>query len=158
MQKLYTSEGRSLPEPPWDAYPRPQLRRRDWLCLNGTWVLESGKNCTEILVPFCPESLLSGVQHVPQIGAEMLYRRHFAVPGSWIGRRILLHFGAVMRDATVLVNGQPLCHHENGYLPFSVDITDALLPGQNELCVRTRNDLDRRFPWGKQSVKRGGMW
>ena len=63
-----------------------------------------------------------------------------------------------MRDATVLVNGQMLCRHENGYLPFSVDITDALLPGQNELCVRTRNDLDRRFPWGKQSVKRGGMW
>ena len=158
MQKLYTAEGRSLPESPWDAYPRPQLRRRDWLCLNGTWVLKSGKICTEILVPFCPESLLSGVRQAPQIGAEMLYRRHFAVPGSWIGRRILLHFGAVMRDATVLVNGQMLCRHENGYLPFSVDITDALLPGQNELCVRTRNDLDRRFPWGKQRVKRGGMW
>ena len=158
MQKLYTAEGRSLPEPPWDAYPRPQLRRRDWLCLNGAWTLEFGNNRTEILVPFCPESLLSGIRQAPQIGAEMLYRRHFAVPGSWIGRRILLHFGAVMRDTTVLVNGQPLCRHENGYLPFSVDITDALLPGQNELCVRTRNDLDRRFPWGKQSVKRGGMW
>ena len=158
MQKLYTAEGRSLPEPPWDAYPRPQLRRRDWLCLNGPWTLESGNNRTEILVPFCPESLLSGIRQAPQIGAKMLYRRHFAVPGSWLGRRILLHFGAVMRDATVLVNGQMLCRHETGYLPFSVDITDALLPGQNELCVRTRNDLDRRFPWGKQSVKRGGMW
>ena len=158
MQKLYTAEGHSLPENPWDAYPRPQLRRRDWLCLNGAWTLEFRNNRTEILVPFCPESLLSGIRQAPQIGAKMLYRRHFAVPGSWLGRRILLHFGAVMRDATVLVNGQMLCRHENGYLPFSVDITDALLPGQNELCVRTRNDLDRRFPWGKQSVKRGGMW
>ncbi|MBP5726744.1 MAG: hypothetical protein J6Y48_06675, partial [Clostridia bacterium] len=62
MQKLYTAEGRSLPETPWEAYPRPQLRRRDWLCLNGTWALESGNRRTEILVPFCPESLLSGVQ------------------------------------------------------------------------------------------------
>ena len=158
MQKLYTAEGRSLPEIPWEAYPRPQLRRRDWLCLNGAWTLESGTIRTEILVPFCPESLLSGVRQTPAIGEEMLYRRHFAVPESWNGRRILLHFGAVMRDAAVLINGQPLRHHENGYLPFSVDITDALRPGQNELCVRIRNDLDPRFPWGKQRVKRGGMW
>ena len=158
MQKLFSKEGKSLPEIPWDAYPRPQLRRRDWLCLNGTWSLQFGHTQTEILVPFCPESLLSGVERAPAIGEEMIYRRSFSVPDTWAGQHILLHFGAVMRDAQVLVNGQVVCRHENGYLPFSVDITNVLHLDENELCVRVRNDLDRRFPRGKQSVRRGGMW
>ena len=158
MQRLYTPEGRSLPEIPWNTYPRPQMRREDWLCLNGLWDFEYGSTRTAIRVPFCPESLLSGVAEAPAPGTEMIYRRSFTVPGTWSGRRVLLHFGAVMRAAGVLVNGQLLCRHENGYLPFSLDITDALQPGENELCVRTVNDLDPRYPWGKQAVKRGGMW
>ena len=158
MQKLFTSDGLSLPEVPWAAYPRPQLRRSEWLCLNGTWSLEFRDIRTEIRVPFCPESLLSGAEQAPSIGEQMVYRRSFSVPVPWTGRRILLHFGAVMRDAQILVNGQSVCRHENGYLPFSADITNTLRPGENELCVRVRNDLDPRFPWGKQRVKRGGMW
>ena len=158
MQELFTIEGLSLSGIPWEAYPRPQLRRGDWLCLNGTWSLEYNDIRTEIRVPFCPESLLSGVEKSPLIGEQMTYRRSFSSPDSWTGRRILLHFGAVMRDTQILVNGQPVCRHENGYLPFSADITDTLQPGENKLCVRVRNDLDTRFPWGKQRVKRGGMW
>ena len=158
MQELFTIEGLSLSGIPWEAYPRPQLRRGDWLCLNGTWSLEYNDIRTEIRVPFCPESLLSGVEKSPLIGEQMTYRRSFSIPDSWTGRRILLHFGAVMRDTQILVNGQPVCRHENGYLPFSADITDTLQPGENKLCVRVRNDLDTRFPWGKQRVKRGGMW
>ena len=158
MQIMYSKEGRSLSEIPWDAYPRPQLRRKEWLCLNGTWAFQAGDIQADILVPFCPESLLSGVEQPPAIGEEMVYLRSFSVPAGWAGKRVLLHFGAVMRDAQVLVNGQLVCRHENGYLPFSVDITDELRSGDNELCVRVRNDLDRRFPWGKQSVHRGGMW
>ena len=158
MQELFTSEGQCLSGVPWEAYPRPLLRRGEWLCLNGTWSLEFRDIHTEIRVPFCPESLLSGVEQAPLIGEQMIYRRSFSVPDSWTGRRILLHFGAVMRDTEILVNRQPACRHENGYLPFSADITDALQPGENELCVRVRNDLDPRFPWGKQRVKRGGMW
>ena len=158
MQKLYSKDGRSLPEIPWEAYPRPQLRRKEWLCLNGTWTLQYGGTQADILVPFCPESLLSGVEHPPAIGEEMVYRRSFSVPAGWAGKHVLLHFGAVMRDVQVLVNGRLVCRHENGYLPFSADITGELRSGDNELCVRVRNDLDRRFPWGKQSVRRGGMW
>ena len=158
MQKLYSKDGRSLPEIPWEAYPRPQLRRKEWLCLNGTWTLQYGDTQADILVPFCPESLLSGVEHPPAIGEEMVYRRSFSVPAGWAGKHVLLHFGAVMRDVQVLVNGRLVCRHENGYLPFSADITGELRSGDNELCVRVCNDLDRRFPWGKQSVRRGGMW
>ena len=158
MQRLYTAEGRSLPVIPWNRYPRPQMMRKDWQCLNGVWELRFHGRSEKIRVPFCPESLLSGVTISPEIGEELQYLRSFSIPPEWEGQRILLHFGAVMRDATVKVNGKELCRHQNGYLPFSVDITDALHQGQNELLVRVVNDLDMRYPWGKQSRSRGGMW
>ena len=157
-QKLYTNEGKTLPAVPWERYPRPQMKRTDWLCLNGTWDFAFDETHTEIRVPFCPECLLSGVKEPPAIGQEMTYRRAFAVPEAWKGKRVLLHFGAVMRKTSVFVNGAKTCEHDNGYLPFSADITDALNGGENELVVRVTNDLDPRYPWGKQKVKRGGMW
>ena len=147
MRRLYTDAGRSLPEIPWARYPRPQMRRDDWMTLNGEWELRinqgyhASRDC-KIRVPFCPESLLSGVEQPPKIGDQLVYRRAFTIPETWRGRRILLHFGAVMRSCRVCVNGKELCRHENGYLPFTVDITDALREGNNELAVFCENDLD----------------
>ena len=166
MQRLYTKEGKTLPEIPWNVYPRPQMVREDWLCLNGRWELEiqkSGTSPTEtrseqIIVPFCPESLLSGVVVSPEPGDVLLYRREFSLPEKWKGKRVLLHFGAVNRDTVVLVNNREVCRSINGYLPFTADITDALCEGSNRLEVRTVNDLSLQYPWGKQSKKRGGMW
>jgi beta-galactosidase/beta-glucuronidase len=156
-QNLITNEGKALPAVPWERYPRPQMQREQWLCLNGTWELSFGETRTQIRVPFCPESLLSGVEEAPAIGREMQYRRTFSVPQTWRGR-VLLHFGAVMRKTAVFVNGTPVAEHDNGYLPFAADITDALRSGENELRVRVVNDLDPRYPYGKQKIRRGGMW
>ena len=160
MQKLYTKAGKELVGVPWLRYPRPQMVRRDWLCLNGDWELDFDGTTQKIRVPFCPESLLSGVEAPPEIGPgrEMVYRRSFAVPPEWAGRRVLLHFGAVMSRAAVQVNGEELCRHENGYLPFTADITEALREGKNELTVTVTNELDHKLPWGKQRLDRGGMW
>ena len=158
MQKLYTAAGEELTGIPWNDYPRPQLQRRDWLCLNGRWELICDGVTCDILVPFCPESLLSGVGSPPAVGKTMIYRRTFIVPARWSGRHVILHFGAVMRKAEVFINGTAATRHDNGYLSFSVDITKMLYPGENELIVRVCNDLDPRYPWGKQKLKRGGMW
>ena len=157
MQKLITEAGRRLTGQPWTAYPRPRLRRTDWLCLNGDWSLETPSGVQTIRVPFCPESLLSGVETPPDWGETMVYRRHFTLPEDWAGRRILLHFGAVSREAEVLLNGRSLARHANGYLPFTVELPEPL-SGENELAVRVVNDLDHRHPWGKQRRDRGGMW
>ena len=166
MRKLYTSAGEALQGRPWQDYPRPQMVREDWLNLNGDWFFRSepggpGGGAAQqglIRVPFCPESLLSGVKEAPKPGDRLDYRRSFTIPDEWGGRRILLHFGAVMRACEAQINGRTVAQHNNGYLPFSADVTEYLREGANELRVRCDNDLDPRFPWGKQTGKRGGMW
>ena len=157
--KLYTEEGESLTGIPWNIYPRPQLVRRDWLCLNGEWsfCLE-GEDTVPIRVPFCPESLLSGYTGSIEYGRRMRYERVFTVPPDWSGRRILLHFGAVSRSCDVLVNGKTAVSNDNGYLPFCADITDLLQYGENLLTVFAVNDLSTQYPYGKQKKDRGGMW
>ena len=158
MQRLLTEAGENLPEVPWNRYPRPQMVRGDWLCLNGTWNLTHKAEKTEIRVPFCPESLLSGTDLSLEYGEPLEYSRSFSVPESWAGKRVLLHFGAVSRLAEVRVNGISVARHEESYLPFSADITDALAPGENLLTVKAVNDVSPHHLWGKQKINRGGMW
>lgn len=158
MRKLYTTAGEKLTSIPWNTYPRPQMVRKEWLCLNGKWHFEYGTVRTEILVPFCPESLLSGQNLKMEYGTKMRYSRNFTLPKEWNGRRILLHFGGVSRMAEVCVNGKKTVTHEESYLPFPADITELLRDGENEVSVTVVNDLSHKHPWGKQKEKRGGMW
>ena len=163
FQDLFTKEGKTLQGIPWEVYPRPQMTRREWQCLNGWWdlsVLRNGKSVFEgkIQVPFCAESLLSGAGQHPEKNDVLLYRRILSVPAPWEGKHILLHFGAVSRETKVLLNGREVCRHENGYLPFTADITGFLTGNENTLEVQVSNDLSAKYPWGKQSRKRGGMW
>ena len=157
--KLYTTEGKALSGMPWNVYPRPQLVRKEWLCLNGEWSFcFEGCDPVTIRVPFCPESLLSGFEGNVEYGSRMIYEKIFTVPSAWAGNRIILHFGAVSRSCEVLVNGSLAAANDNGYLPFSADITDLLLYGENKLTLRAVNDLSTQYPYGKQKKDRGGMW
>lgn len=152
---------------PRSEYPRPQFVRDRWLNLNGWWeftydpgrsgevrgLASSGAYSDLILVPFCPESRLSGIANTDFMPC-VWYRRSFAVPEDWIGHRVLLHLGAVDYEATVWVNEVQVGGHRGGYTPFSCDITDQLRAGENVLAVRavddTRNPLQ---PSGKQSPR-----
>ncbi len=153
---LMTAQGEALTGTPWTVYPRPQMRRDSYLNLNGDWDM-NGKT---IQVPFCPESILSGIQeHFPE-GTELRYERRFSLPEGFLRDRVLLHIGAADQKADVYVNGIHLCHHEGGYEAFTVDITEVL-HADNSLTICCRDDLnDQRFPYGKQVLpeKRGGMW
>ena len=163
FQDLYTKEGKELRGTPWEAYPRPQMARKAWQCLNGQWDFSIQRNEKTVFegtiqVPFCAESLLSGVRQIPEKEDVLFYRRTLDIPESWQGKHILLHFGAVSRETKILLNSREICRHENGYLPFTVDITDYLTKDENTLEVQVSNDLSPKHPWGKQSRKRGGMW
>ena len=164
LQDLTTIHGETLAGTPWDTYPRPQMRRESYLNLNGDWAFSAGTpdfTGETIRVPFCPESRLSGIQkHFPE-GTPLWYRRWFSLPEDFCRGRVLLHVGAADQTADVYVNGTHTTRHEGGYEAFSVDITDQLRDGENELSICCQDDLnDQSYPYGKQVLpeKRGGMW
>ncbi len=156
---------RELPRP---EYPRPQWVRPDWLNLNGEWEfeedpdlsgLERGLSCGRslsgrIVVPFAPESQLSGLGKTDFMPA-VWYRRAFRPRDEWEGRRVLLHFGAADYEATAWVNGRLAGSHRGGCSPFAFDITPHLRGGENELVVHAIDDTGSPLqPSGKQSGKR----
>ncbi len=151
---LYTEAGERLKgvREVWTQYPRPQMVRENWQSLNGIWDLD-GK---PVRVPFPPESLLAEYEGV--VKTHMTYTRSFSVDKYDADRRTLLHFGAVDQLAEVYVNGTFLGKHEGGYLPFTFDITDVVKAQDNRLEVKVTDELDKDYPYGKQSRKRGGMW
>ena len=156
-QILTTTQGETLTGTPWQVYPRPQMKRASWVNLNGTWELSVGEEHHTILVPFAPESQLSGVQkHFPE-GSTLCYRREFAVDPAQTGR-FLLHFGAVSQCTEIYVNQTLVGSHRGSYEAFSFDITDYLREN-NELVVRVTADLDdHTLPYGKNVKNPGGMW
>lgn len=141
-------------EQPWQEYPRPQLRRTSWFSLNGEWMLGKEK----LLVPFPPQSTLSGYRK--HLDFYLHYKKNFVLPQEMQGKTILLHFGAVDQTAEILVNGQFVQKHDGGYLPFMIDITEALNRNgeENKLEVKATDLLSFTYPYGKQKLKRGGMW
>lgn len=146
-------------------HPNPQFERKSWTNLNGEWEFEidygnSGierefykreKLNGKIIVPFCPESELSGVGH-KDFMAAIWYRRMFRLTGQQLSGRVILHFGAVDYEAVVYVNQKEVGRHFGGYTSFSFDITDFVADGENVLTVCAIDDI--RSPYqsrGKQS-------
>ncbi|MEU6644223.1 sugar-binding domain-containing protein [Saccharomonospora sp. NPDC046836] len=151
-----------VPERVLAEHPRPQLMRERWRSLNGWWEYSSRigdgevRRGEQILVPFPPESALSGIR---QRAEQLWYRRTFEVPERWRGGRVLLHFGAVDQIATVWVNHQLVTRHEGGYTAFSVDITAVLRDGAEQEIVVRADDLGNAgtFPVGKQANQPAGI-
>jgi beta-galactosidase/beta-glucuronidase len=151
---------------PNSPYPRPQLRRSEWLSLNGPWRFTYDDEYRyrtpqdvrdwplTIQVPFCPESKASGIGDTG-FHRWCWYERdfEFRVDTSKDRReRVILHFGAVDYHARVWVNGTPVIEHEGGHTPFSADITRALDPsGRQRVTVKVDDDPhDLEKPRGKQ--------
>ncbi len=151
---------------PRSEYPRPQFERSEWLCLNGQWSyrfdfglsgIEAGWQHSKgfddkIIVPFCPESPLSGVGHKDFIPA-LWYHRTLSIPQTWQGQRILLHFGGVDYRSQVFIDGEFVAEHYGGAASFTVDITRQVKAGgQHHLVVYAQDDVrSRQQPGGKQS-------
>ncbi len=158
---LNTVWGESIdPENVHQEYPRPQLRRDEWRNLNGLWdyaiIGEEGlwtkgrlQNAIDdpflkgdpmppadwdgkILVPFSPETGLSGVGKTLRPGQILWYRRTIKKPADWSGKGVQLNFEAVDWHAIVFIDGVRVGEHKGGYAPFSIDISDALEEGEEQ--------------------------
>ncbi len=167
LRDLYTKWGKDIGDKPLQEYPRPQFVRKSYINLNGWWEYSISVNDTipdeyqgKILVPFSPESVLSGVGRQLRPKEFLFYRRSFNLPKTFVKDRVLLNFGAVDSICDIYINSVHLCHHEGGYNAFSVDITDAIKrESENELTVRVRDMTDSGYGTrGKQRIKRGGIW
>ena len=147
-------------ETPWNVYPRPQMKRDSYLNLNGLWDFAVGEGGydRQIRVPFCPESILSGIDAHFDEGCSLFYRKKFTLPEGFDRGRVLLHVGAADQKAEVFLNNVRVGKHSGGYESFTLDITGALWE-ENELVIVCTDDLrDKQQPYGKQVMKRGGMW
>lgn len=150
---------------PRAEHPNPQWERETWKNLNGPWEFEFDFGCSaverrlwekerfdrEILVPFCPESRLSGIGYTDFING-VAYRRNFELSQEELAGKVLLHFGAVDYEASVYVNGTLVGTHKGGYTSFCFDITKHVAPGPNTLFVAVKDDVRSGLqPKGKQA-------
>ena len=161
--------GAAFSEIPRPEYPRPQFERADWINLNGdAWTFafdfgESGREAgrelfkskgfdRKIVVPFCPESKLSGVGHTDFIPA-MWYHRRVDIPARWAGKRVFMNFGGVDYESEVYVDGKSVGLHYGGSASFSVELTHRVKPGQShDVVIRVKDDVrNGKQPIGKQS-------
>lgn len=146
-------------------YPRPNLVRDSYFNLNGEWECRINESETAdfydetIIVPFSPESMLSGVGKIVMPHQRLHYRKKFTLPEDFKKSRVLLHFGAVDQECSVFVNGIRVGGHKGGYLPFHFDITDSLRQGENVLTLSV-TDRTEQSPHarGKQKLQKKGKY
>lgn len=152
---------------PLSEYPRPQLKRESWLCLNGEFdyaVTDDKSGCPKnfdgkITVPFSIESEASGVNKPLLPDQRLWYRKKFTLTDDFKNKFALLHFEAVDWQCSVWVNSVLVGEHTGGYNPFSFDITEALKDGENELVVKVYDPTDAGHQQrGKQVLKTKGFW
>ena len=151
---------------PRAEYPRPQFERSEWLNLNGEWnfeldlsnsgyarkLYESKNLLGKIVVPFAPESTLSGIGHTDFI-SSVWYQRNIQTPSEWSGKRVKLNFGAVYYVSEVYIDGRFVGRHYGGSDSFAFDITDFVSDGKvHSLVVHAESDVRGGLqPAGKQS-------
>ena len=152
---------------PRPEHPKPQFCRADWINLNGKWSFEidqgrsgtarglqkaDAKLSSVITVPFCPESVLSGIGNVDFMFG-LWYQRTVTLTEQQCAGRVFLHFGAVDHSCTVYINGKQAGTHKGGYVSFKFEITDYVSAGENVITVFAEDDSrDPMLPSGKQSA------
>lgn len=167
LTELITKWGAEVkPDNAWTEYPRPELERRNWKNLNGQWDYAVTANDVtdtpskwdgKILVPFCLESKLGGVQRLLDGSEALWYHRTFDAKVT-PGMRQLLNLEAVDYRCEVFVNGKSVGKHTGGNTPFSFDITSAVKNGENQLVIRVEDETEAFQLRGKQVLNAHGIW
>lgn len=152
---------------PLNDYPRPEMERENWINLNGRYdyaiVSKNDDSPVDyqglIIVPYCVESSLSQVQKQLKPDELLWYRRFFQVNESFDNKRLLLHFEAVDYYCSVFINNQLVGKNRGGYLPFSFDITNYVIVGDNQLTICVEDPSDTGYQErGKQVLNPKGIW
>ena len=151
---------------PLSEYPRPQLKRDSYICLNGYWdyAIRGIEAIPEeydgkILVPYSPEVEKSGVNKTVMPNDYLFYRLNYKLPKDFIKDIVILHFGAVDQIAEVFINGKFALKHIGGFLPFSLDVKPFINDENLEIVLRVQDTTDSSYhSSGKQKLKPEGIW
>ena len=151
---------------PLSEYPRPQLKRESYICLNGYWdyAIRGIEAIPEeydgkILVPYSPEVEKSGVNKTVMPNDYLFYRLNYKLPKDFIKDIVILHFGAVDQIAEVFINGKFALKHIGGFLPFSLDVKPFINDENLEIVLRVQDTTDSSYhSSGKQKLKPEGIW
>lgn len=151
---------------PLSEYPRPQLERSSYFCLNGEWEYAIRKNENfpieydgTIIVPYSPETPLSEVERNVKPDDFLYYKKEFKYTDAMDNDKLILHFGAVDQIAEVFINGKFAYKHVGGFLPFEFDIKPFLRKSKNIITLRVKDYSNTKsYSVGKQAIKRGGIW
>jgi len=151
---------------PLSEYPRPQLKRDSYICLNGYWeyAIKDNENIPDvfdgqILVPYSPEVEKSGVNKTLLPNQYLFYRLKYTIPADFIKDKVILHFGAVDQIAEVFINREFVTKHIGGFLPFSTDIKPYLKGNDVEILLRVQDTTNSSYhSSGKQALNPGGIW
>jgi beta-galactosidase/beta-glucuronidase len=149
---------------PLPQHPNPLFRRDSFVSLNGLWDFALDKNKSpnvaytkKILVPFSPETSLSGLKIKIPANTYMHYRKEVSVPDSYVNHDAILHFGAVDQVCDIYWNGHFVGHHESGYSAFEIPL--SCLSKNNVLELVVNDDTSSGiYPRGKQSTDPAGIW
>lgn len=147
-------------------YPRPSFIRKEWINLNGTWDFQFDDSNigeidkwykehpfqTEINVPYCYQSELSGIND-KTFHPVVWYNREVKLDDNFLDQRVVLNFGAVDFDTKLWVNGDFVGGHQGGNVAFNFDLTLHLKSGNNKITLRVEDQEDPAQPRGKQSWK-----
>ena len=166
-------------EQPRPEHPRPYFERQHWVNLNGPWHFSFDEGLIgeqsrwympnvpfaqqlTINVPFPWESKLSGVERTTYKGAGW-YQREVTIPAEWGNLVPYLNFEAVDWHARVWINGELAAEHENGYLPFSIDLSPYAKAGETvTVTVRAFDIAEASTLVGKQVpfwyIHSSGIW
>lgn len=150
---------------PLPEYPRPQFKRDSYLNLNGIWKCEFCDNenlpseySYDIVVPFSPETPLSGVNRTLKSNEYLIYQKEFDLPENFNKGRVFINFGAVDQIAKIYLNGNFVGTHHGGYTAFSFEISNYILEHNVLNVVVCDLTEENEYSRGKQKTKRGGIW
>lgn len=163
--KLYTPEFEKFDKNcPLNEYPFPQFKRDSYICLNGIWKHKTTKNINDlnninedIIVPFPLESIASGVNKKLNKNEYIIYKKEFDLDSSFIKENTFLHFLGVDQQYYIILNGNKYDWITPLNFPTKIDVSKDIKE-HNELYVIVKDDIDFRFPLGKQSKKPKGIF
>lgn len=122
------------------------------------WYASPMKDAMAMPVPASYNDLGEGVDFRDHYG-WVFYQRKISVPAFVQSQRLLLRCAAVTHHAKIYLNGEKICEHKGGFLPFEVEITDKITDGDNLLTIAVNNVIDyTTLPVGGKANMMGGLF